>query len=471
MKPLAATLLTALLTTLPAGAPLAGQAPAEGHAQATQATPATPATPASTAELEQRVKILERKLELADEAAAEKAKTTPVTVAGGEGFAWRSADGAHQLRLRALVQTDGRFFLGDDALPLADTLVVRRARPIVEGTVFKFVDFRLMPDFGAGSTTLQDAWLELKLSPAFRLRAGKTKVPVGLEALLEDKDLPFVERGLPSNLAPVRDVGLLAAGEPWGGRLVYAAGIFNGTADGTSGDLDRADGKEFAARLFWRPFQRPAGETPPPLGLGLGVAASLGDESGTATAPTLPAYRSPGLNTVFAYRGDNTAAGTTIADGTRRRLAPQGWIYGGSFLAFAEWTQSEHEVARGATRATLSHVAWQVAGSWAVTGEPVTERGVVPRRPFDLTGDGRGALVLSLRFGELAVDRGAFPLFADPDRAIRRATNSGGSVGWLLNRAVRVVLDYQNTAFEGGAAAGGDRETERALLARIQLAF
>jgi phosphate-selective porin OprO/OprP len=137
---------------------------------------------------------------------------------------------------------------------------------------------------------------------------------------------------------------------------------------------------------------------------------------------------------------------------------------------FAEWTRSEQEVSRVGSHARLAHSAWQVAGSWAVTGERITERGLTPHRPFDPAGPGWGALLLSLRAGELALDPDAFPDFADPVRAVRRATNLGGSVGWLLNRAVRVVLDYQHTAFEGGAA-DGDRETEQVVLARIQLAF
>jgi len=73
-----------------------------------------PAAPVDPAELEQRVKVLERRLELAEEQAAEKARSAPTVTAGADGFAIRSADGAFQLRLRALIQEDGRFFFGDE---------------------------------------------------------------------------------------------------------------------------------------------------------------------------------------------------------------------------------------------------------------------------------------------------------------------------------------------------------------------
>lgn len=430
-----------------------------------------PVAPADPVELEQRVKVLERKLELAEEQAAERAKSAPTVTAGADGFAIQSADGAFQLRLRALVQEDGRFFFGDDERPLNDTFVLRRARPIFEGTLWKKVDFKLMPDFGGGTSTLQDAYVDLRFSSAVRLRFGKAKVPVGLEALLEDANLPFVERGLPSNLAPVRDLGIQITGEPWAGRLVYAAGVFNGVPDGASGDGDNSDDKDFAARLMLRPFQRPASEPPPSLGLALGVAASRGDQSGTAGAPNLPSYRSPGLQSVFTYRSDGTAAGTVVADGQRVRLAPQMWLYSGPWLMFAEWTESRQEVRRDLARAELTHRSWQVVGSWVITGENVTERGFAPRRPFARGGEGWGALLLSVRYGELEVDRDAFPTFADPSRSARSVGNAGASLGWALNRALKIILDYQHTTSDGGAPAGGDRETERALLTRLQVNF
>ncbi|GMU65142.1 MAG: porin [Acidobacteriota bacterium] len=438
------------------------------------ATPAAAQTPpreptGAADELDQRPRGVERRLELADEAAAEKAKTAAAVVAGADGFALRSADGAFQLRLRGLLQTDGRWFFGDDERPLADTLVVRRARPILEGTLWKIVDFRLMPDFGSGGSTLQDGYLDLRFSPAVRLRAGKAKVPVGLEALLEDANLPFVERGLPSALAPVRDVGVQIHGEPAGGRLSYAAGLFNGSVDGGSGDGDNADDKDVAARILVRPFQRPASEPSAPVGLAFGIGASLGDQIGSTSAPTLPAFRTAGNQTFFSYLTDGTAAGTTLADGERLRLAPQLYLHSGPWYLLAEWTESRQEIRRDATRAELTHRAWQLVGSWAVTGEPVTERGFAPRRPWE-RGGGRGGLLISVRYGELELDTDTFPTFADPSRTASSAANLGVSLGWALHRSVKLVLDGEQTTFEGGAA-GGDRETERVLLARAQLTF
>ncbi|HEX6835912.1 MAG TPA: hypothetical protein VF334_05030, partial [Polyangia bacterium] len=62
---------------------------------------------------------------------------------GPNGFALGSRDSGFQLRLRGVVQADGRAFFGTAVnQPLPDQFLIRRARPILEGTIGDFVDFR-----------------------------------------------------------------------------------------------------------------------------------------------------------------------------------------------------------------------------------------------------------------------------------------------------------------------------------------
>ena len=44
-------------------------------------------------------------------------------------------------------------------------------------------------------------------------------------------------------------------------------------------------------------------------------------------------------------------------------------------------------------------------------------------------------------------------------------------VNWYLNRHAKVMVDASVTRFDGGAPSGGDREDERVLLTRVQLAL
>jgi phosphate-selective porin OprO and OprP len=460
---------------LAVGAPAAAQAPEEGQTEAQDEgqddAEAAGDVEASEGErldeLDQRLRVLERRDEIADEQAAEKAKTAVSTTAAKDGFSFKSADNAFQIRFRGLIHFDARVFGDDVERPGVDTFLLRRVRPILEGTVFKIFEFRFTPDFGGGTTVIQDAYLDARFSPAVRVRAGKFKAPFGLERLQSASDLLFVERGLPTNLVPNRDLGLQLHGDVAGGRLNYAVGVFNGVPDGGSADSDANSDKELAARLFAQPFSK--GESLA-KGLGFGIAATVGDQQGTVTSPGLAGYRTGGQATFFSYRSDATPAGTAIAAGERTRFSPQLTWYAGRFGLLGEHVSSRHEVQRGTDAEELEHTAWQVAGSWAIFGGEPSFRGINPKRPFDLEAGTWGALEIAARYHVLDVDDATFPLFANPASAASKARAWAIGLNWYLNRGVRWMLDYEQTTFEGGAAAG-DREDEKVLLNRIQIAF
>src|SRR4051812_5269607 len=97
--------------------------------RAVAADPPAPA-PAQTveerlAELDQQLRILQRRSEIAEEAAAAKAKTATAPAAGDKGFSLTSADKEFSLRIGGYVQADGRFFLDEDDALLTDQLLIR----------------------------------------------------------------------------------------------------------------------------------------------------------------------------------------------------------------------------------------------------------------------------------------------------------------------------------------------------------
>lgn len=423
-------------------------------------------------ELDQKVRILDRQAELDKEQAAEKAKTAGSATAGKDGFSLKSADGAFQLKIRGYAQFDGRFYRQDDQRPANDTFLLRRIRPNIEGTVFKIFDFRIIPDFAQGQTVLFDGYLEGRFSPAFRVRAGKFKPPVGLERLQSATDTFFVERSYPTSLVPSRDLGIQLSGDIATGGLNWAFGYFNGVADGVNGgDVDVEDDKDLAARVFFTPFAKGSG---PLKNLGFGIAATQGSTTGTVTAPGLAGYRTPGQQTFFSYRTDGTPAGTVIADGDRTRLSPQGYLYVGKLGLLTEWVRSSHDVRRGADVRELQNEAWQVAASWVLSGGEPSFRGVNPKQVFDPAPPGGkttwGAFELVARISSLDVDDAAFPVFANPASSASAADSLGLGINWYLNRNLKLMLDYERTTFDGGAT-GGDREDENVLFSRFQIAF
>jgi phosphate-selective porin OprO/OprP len=467
MKNLAIVFCLGLLALPAARAQETFQQPQPPADDAQETPPAAPSTDEKIQELDQKIRVLERKIEIDKEAAEEKARSAAQAVAGKDGFSLRSADGSFVLRLRGYAQFDGRFWVDDEKKPQVETFLLRRVRPIFEGTVYKIFDFRVMPDFGQGQTVLFDAYLEARFNPAFRVRAGKLKPPVGLERLQSATDILFVERALPTNLVPNRDLGVQVGGDLAGGAVSYAVGVFNGVPDLGNGDTDSNDDKDVAARLFFQPFVAGNG---PLKGLGFGVGASQGKQTGTPAATGLPGYRTPGQQTFFSYRSDGTGAGTVVADGTRFRLAPQGYFYRGPFGLLVEHTTSRQEVRRDLAAERLEHKAWQAAASWVVAGGEASFRGVNVKKVWDPAAHTYGAFELAARYSELKLDDATFPTFASLTGSARSAKAWAVGLNWCFNRNLRLLFDYEDTKFEGGAATG-DREDEKIFFSRFQIAF
>ena len=422
---------------------------------------------AKVEELDQQVRILTRLREISTDSAAAAAKDKQsVTANGKDGFSFKSADGKYSLRLRGYIQGDGRFYPSSEAVPTVNNLLIRRARPILEATVGRYFEFRLMPDFGGTSPTIYDAYWDGKFAPQFTVRAGKFKPALGLERLQSATDILFAERGLPTNLVPSRDIGLQLAGDISEGLFAYQVGVFNGVPDLANGGDDLSDAKDFAARVFIQPFK--VGSFRP---LGFGVAASTGFERANITATGLPAYRTPGQNTLYRYNTSTTTpANNVFADGKRTRISPQGYFYTGPFGLLGEYVISRNEVNRAGTVATLEHHAWQGEGSFFLTGEKNSFRSPFPKKPFDLTEGGFGAVELVARYGELDLDDASFPTYASLTTSVSKAKAWGVGVNWHFTRAVKVMVDYEHTTFTGGAATG-DREPEKAVITRFQTSF
>ncbi len=380
----------------------------------------------------------------------------------------QSADGSLKARVAGYLQADSRMYVDQNATPKASSLLLRRARPIIEATFNNRFVFRMMTDFAEGKVVLFDGYGEARFWPWLALRMGKFKPPIGLERLQSATDLRFTERGVPTNLVPNRDVGLQLSGDLYGGTLSYQAGVFDGVPDLGLGDTDAGNSKDLIGRLFLMPFLRRGPEIL--KNSGIGIAASSGNEQGTVAAPALGAYRTPGQVSAFQYRSDGTAANTVIASGRRVRIEPQGYLNAGQFGVLAQYTAASHHVRRQTTSAELDHHAWQVSGSWMITGEKNSYRGITPLRAFDPAKKGWGAVEIAARYGVLGVDDDAFPLFADPATTTSGYHSWGLGVNWYLTRNVKFMADYDRASFAGGAV-NGNRAPERFVSTRFQTSF
>ncbi len=414
-------------------------------------------------DLEQEVQLLKRQIEVKDEAEASKGPS-PTIGAGPDGFFLQSADKNFAIRFRGYTQLDSRFFVGESDSDNNDTFFLRRVRPIVEGTVGGWADFRIMPDFANSQLVLQDAYTNLRpFGSAVQLQIGKYKAPVGLERLQSATALTFIERGLPTSLVPNRDLGVQLWGDIGGGLFSYQVAVMNGVTDGGSGETDNNDGTDFIARIFAHPFVDTTVE--PLQGLGLGVAATWGRETGTPAN-----YRTSGQQNFFTWTN-----GTQLDD-DRFRVTPQAYWYWGPFGLFSEYVFTSANLKRngsaGEITASPDAESWQIAASYVITGENASYRGVTPREGFSPKNGTWGAFEVAARYDELSIDQEVFEKgFANENASAQEAQGATLGVNWYLNRWLKFAVNYEHTWFDGGAPNGGDRDAEDLVSTRFQLNY
>ena len=411
------------------------------------------------AELEQTVRILSRKSEVAEEVyIADKARAAPNgrVKATLDGVSLVSADNQVEVKLKALAQFDGRFGIEDEKD--TDTWLMRRVRPTIEASFGKAF-FRFTPEFANDDADLVDGYMDYKLPANTLVRAGQFKAPVGLERLQSASALAFNERAFPTELLPNRDRGILLESNLLDRRLTLDLGVTNGTPDGRDASNSDFDGEqELTARAFF--------EVVP--GIGFGIAGTHGEkvsgndvrsESTTNSQAFLPRYRSPAQSTIFTYAAD------VAADGDHTRFTPGAYAYVGPFGAMAEYASSEQDMALADVSDSFTNEAAQFTAAWAITGEDESYKGIKPLGEY-------GGLEAVARWSTLDVDDDVFDAgFADPAKSVDGADQWSLGLNWSITQNFKILTSYSQTSFDGGAENGGDRDDEKLVFTRLQLNY
>ena len=433
------------------------------------------------ADLDQKVRVLEREREIDTDAATTAAKAAPKISLGANGFNFSSGDSNFVAQLHGVVQFDSRSFFHDGNVNGNDGFLIRRARPIFTGTVFHDFDFNFTPDFGGTTVQIVDSYLNYHYSPWYQIQGGKFKSPVGLEHLESDRDILFNERSLATDLVPNRDLGIELKGDVFDGAASYALGIFNGTTDynGTTVNASFQDDKSVAGRLFFQPWKK--GNVHALNGLGFGVGGSYifsNPATNTSTGLT-PGFTTDGQQKFFSYNSGVNALGAGW------RISPQAYYYYGPLGILAEYvisdTQAKRTLATPTSVVDVQNTAWEITGSWVLTGEDASYGALTPLHPFNPRINQWGAWQLVARYAGLDVDNKAFAgaistRLAEPTKSASGAQAWSVGLNWYLNKNIRADLSYSHTAFSsfGGNTIGAGNvgaQPESVLFSRLQLAF
>jgi phosphate-selective porin OprO/OprP len=430
-------------------------------------------------ELDQKIRILERDREIDQEAASEAAKTAPKLSLGADGFSFSSADSNFVAQLHGVVQFDNRTFINDGGINGNSGFLLRRARPIFSGTVYNDFSYFFQPELGGSTVQILDAYANYHYSDGLQLEVGKFKPPVGLEPLQSDTTLLFNERSLVSALLPYRDLGVQLHGDLAEGRVNWAAAIVNGAPDWNTTTTNQSF-QSFVgvdARVFFQPWKNSNVDALRGIGFGVGGSYQPNHPNTSSSSGLTPGYNTDGQQKFFTYNSG------VYADGAEWRISPQAYYYYGPLGVMGEYAiNDQHASASGSAPVEFQHKAWELSGSWLLTGEDASYNGVQPLHPFNPVSGDWGAWQIVGRFAQLDLDNSIFT--ADGNNVFANSTKSASgaqawSVGlnWYLNRDIRANLSYSRTVFSGytGASPASPpvvaAQPESVIFSRVQLAF
>jgi phosphate-selective porin OprO/OprP len=410
----------------------------------------------------------------------------PQTISSGPFAGWRtnglfieSADKDFLFRLTGQIQTDYREFLRSKDRTDIDTFLLRRARFGLEATVFKYFDFRLLPDFGQGAAIDQDAYMNIHYWSEFQFEVGRFKQPISYEQLIQDRYVPTLERSLIDQLVPQRDLGAMVHGEDvFAGRLDYAVSISNGEINGNSTDMNNH--KDVDGRVAIRPLNDPDNSEWLRY-LGVGVSGGFGIEQEPMNPSTL---RTPDTVPFFVFNP------TVRADGLRTRLCPELTYFAGPFGFLAEYYE-EHQDLRPSAVAPGNHFLEDVPfrgyvflSSVFLTGETRTtySQQIFPVHNFNpccpCSCPGAWELVARvshLDVGDIVYSPGAAQL-ANPATTANVATEYTFGFNWYFNGFVRMQFNYEHDMFNrsvllGTSVANNELRSQDSLFTRFQIIF
>ncbi len=333
-------------------------------------------------------------------------------------------------------------------LRLRDGEEFRTIRLWGEGTMFRYIQYKLELDFAADKVVLKDAFLRMTDVPAVgNVTVGQFKEPFSLEQLSSDTSLTFLERSLADTLVPARNPGFMVSGAFLGPkkaeRMTYAVGLFRqegigdtGVEDGTAVNSDR--GYAGTARLTGLPYFENGGEKLIHLGIAYSIRGTNDDTS--------LRYRARPEAHFLPYRFVDTGALSHV-EHVQLLGAEAAAVFGPASIQ-GEYVASLLDFDTRTASATSStdnstFRAFYVQGSYFVT--PGDRRNyntacgafntMRPKKNFREDG-GWGAVELATRFSYLDVDDDGL----GAARGELRDWTMG--VNWYLNPNVRVSANY-----------------------------
>lgn len=405
--------------------------------------------------------------------------------AGKDGFYVRSNDGNFDFRITGQVQVDYREFFNTNDQKDIDNFQLRRIRFGLESTLYKYYEFRFMPDFAKGQSIIQDAYMNVHYIDAVQFEFGKFKQPFSYEQLIQDRYVPTLERSLIDQLVPARDVGAMIHGENiFNNRFDYGMSISTGEIN-DSGVGDTNNHKDLNGRFAIRPFNDPDMSTWL-QGVQVGVSGTTGIEQEVMSPSSL---MTPDTVTFFTF--NSTAGRTAYANGLRTRVSPELVYFNGPFGFLTQYYVQHQQIQANESGPgakflfNVPFTGYFVMATLLLTGETrkTYSQAIDPIHPFNpfcpCASPGAWELVArvsKLNLGDEVFSKNPVAQLANPATNSDEATEMTLGFNWYLTKFVRVQFNYAHDWFgqpvlEGTNPAVNKIQHQDSLSTRFQIIF
>ncbi len=399
----------------------------------------------------------------------------PGSVKFGPGFEIRSNDEEYFFQFHNLTQVDYRGYQQGGQTPVHDTFGMPRQWFMFSGRITRPIGYFVSLANGYDVTSMLDAFIDFNYDPRLQFRIGRMKTPFTYEFFVEPvQGLLIGERSLFfNNFGQNRDVGGMAYGRLFDGRIDYAAGIYNGSRNGY---VATGDGKFFSSYLNWKPFLKDEGGLFENLNIGGSVFA--GDSNQIA----LPQQ----LRTAIATTG-NAVIGVpfmTFNTNTKEVGNKAFWdlhlaYYYRQLAIISEWQSGfqDYSNTTPTNRVKVPVNSFYVQAGYLLTGETRSSVGIVkPLHPFNPKHDqfGLGAWEVVGRYQYMDIGSQVFNAgLADPNNSANRLFMTDLGLNWHMTQYVKWYLDWEHAEFNNPVlyAPGKRQSTSDMFWLRLQLYF
>ncbi len=359
-----------------------------------------------------------------------KADGVEVDASTRRGLRVELEDPEISLRLGGRLHWDAAWF-DADRTPIDDDTEVRRARLYLTGDLFDSWSFMIERDFAQDRDGWRNLWIGYQATPNLSFRAGNFVAPFGLEEVSSSNHATFLERALPSAIAPSYQTGL---------------GIR------TRGHLGREPGSEgwtWAAAGYFEPLGDPEEDRHRTEHWGVASRATvtpLADEQRLVHLGLASDYRHVEDDTRYGIssRPESALAPVLLDTGALRdvdeviSLGAEAATVLGPFSAQGEYIWStlrrSGRDGDGVARRNATFDGWYLQASYVLTGErrrysrsSGTFQGVKPKRSW-------GAVEVAIRYSTLDLN----------DTTVSGGKAKDWTIGlsWYLRENVRLMCNY-----------------------------